>query len=164
MRKDNRGVTLVELIVVMLIISILAGGTVIAVGSLDSGNTKSTVERIGALLDYVRVLNMSKDRTYYLVVKKEGEVFTAFVQYDDGGRQNLLTETLKLKNGEIKYSTDMGEETVGADVSSLELSFSKEGSIPAGSGGEIKSILISGGGHSRIIHLVAATGKHYIES
>ncbi len=162
--KDNQGVTLVELIIVMLIISILAVGTVIGIRSLDSGKTKSTTERIGALLDYVRVLNMSKDKTYYLVIKKEEQAFTAYIQYDEGGRQNLLTEALKLKNGEIKYTSHIGEAVVGADTGSLEISFSKEGSIPVGSGGEINSIQISGGGRSRTIHLVAATGKHYIES
>lgn len=157
-----------ELIVVLSIISILAVGTLIGIRSIDSENTRSTTQRISALLDYVRILNMSQENDYVLVIQWNGNNFTAVVQYKD---QNTLsdviirTEQLKLKDGDISYINSLNASFSVVSGKVLVLGYTKDsGSIKADpDDGNIKSITISGGGRSYTIRLVTATGKHYIE-
>jgi hypothetical protein len=172
--------------VVLVIIGIIAGGATIGIKNLDSGNATASVKRINALIDYVRVQNMSKDKSYYLVLKEESGAFYAEVQYDVGSvgiRKIVLKERLKLKNGSITYVCNPGGDPA-ADKSftvysnaissvSLELSFIKESGAltkilePGASIGSeltyVKRIMVSAAGRSYTINLVAATGKHYIE-
>ncbi len=174
--KNNQGVTLIELIIVMLIISVLAGGAFFGIHSLDSGNTQSTAKKIDALLSYVRVQNMSKSYTYYLQIEETGGAFAANVVEDQGGgvQKKILTEKLKLSNGNITYTAvDSLNNTTNYQIESgriLELSFTKDaGSIKTGvdsvdpTGGDIKTITISAAGRNYTIRLVTTTGKHYIE-
>ena len=174
--KNNQGFTLIELIVVLIIIGILGGSAMLSIRSLDAGNAQSSVKRISAMLDFVRVQNMSKTQAYYLLIEKEDDSFVAKVQYDNSGtRKDVLTEKLKLKNGTITYySKDASPEvsyTVGdynvalATNVVLEISYNKgSGDFHVGSDGrDIKRIVITGGDRSYTIYLVKATGKHYIE-
>lgn len=172
MIKNNQGVTLVELIVVILIMGILAGTAMIGMKSIDAGNAQSTVNRVSALLDYVQVENMSKDKTYYLVIEKSGSSYIAKVQYDQSGtRKDVLTEKLKLKDGAVTYYTNAGAAETAYTVDdiavpsvTLEISYNKgSGDFHIGSSGEIKRIVISAAGRTHTIYLVTATGKHYIE-
>lgn len=165
MAKNNQGVTLVELIVVIIIIGILAGGTMVGIKSLDSGNTRSTMERIDALLDYTRLLNMSKENDYKLVINQEGGVFQAIIQSTtESGTETVLTEKLKLKAGNITYTSSLGSFSI-AGVYSLKIGYTKNAGriIIYPDEGEIKSITISGGSRSYTIQLVTATGKHYLK-
>jgi prepilin-type N-terminal cleavage/methylation domain-containing protein len=175
---DDRGVTLVELIVVVLIMGILSGSAVIGYRSLDSGNAKATVTRISALLDFVQVENMSMDKNYYLVIEKQGTSFVAKVQYEVSGvRTDLLKETLKLKEGQITYYSEASpiehsyiiEDTTPSPVT-LEVSYLKASGAfrqkdidRDGVDEDIKRIEITSSGRKFTIYLVTATGKHYIK-
>ena len=173
---NDRGVTLVELILVILIMGILAGSGVIGYRSLDSGSAKATVTRISALLDYVQLENMSKDKTYYLVIEKQGNSFVAKVQYEvEDIRIDLLKEKLKLKEGKITYyikgsDIEYNVDDTSTPVVTLEISYLKASGAfrkadMNGDGVEedISHIDIASSGRSFTIHLVTATGKHYIK-
>lgn len=177
MVRDNQGVTFIELIVVLIIIGILAGGAFIGIRSIDSGNAQSSVKRIDALLNYVRVQNMSRDKEYYLVLEEADREYIAKVQYRadlDANRTDVLNEKLELKNGNITYYSApdsssletayrIASDTVPAVA--MEISFNKEtGALQAGDDGNyIRRIVISAAGRTYTINLVKATGKHYIE-
>jgi prepilin-type N-terminal cleavage/methylation domain-containing protein len=175
---DDRGVTLVELIVVILIMGVLSGSAVIGYRSLDSGNAKATVTRISALLDYVQVENMSMDKNYYLVIEKQGTSFVAKVQSEVSGvRTDLLKETLRLKEGQITYYSQdslienryiVDDTTTPART--LEVSYQKaSGALRSedmngdGLAEDLKRIELTSSGRQFTIYLVTATGKHYIK-
>lgn len=169
--KNNQGVTLIELIIVMLIMSVLAGAAIFGIRSLDSGNVRSTVKRIDTLIDYVRVENMSKFDTYYLEIEKKGGPFTAKVLKKDqsGNMSEVLSEELKLTGGTITYVCSNGtSETEYAinEVPPVILTISNYkscGGFQPVMGGEIRRIVISAAGHTYTIGLVSETGKHYIK-
>lgn len=170
--KDNQGFTLIELIVVILIIGVLAGGSIFGVSVLGFGSAKSSVERISAMLDYVQVENMTKSSTYYLVIEKGGSDYYLSVVR---GTDTISTEKLKLTRGEITFQVkDDPTQYLVSDVpvegrdrrDKLEVFFTKD----TGGVGEntliTEKVLQIGVSTSRSdysIRLVEATGKHYIE-
>ncbi len=165
--KDNRGVTLVELLVVMLIIGILSGGAMFGVKCLNTSSAKNTSEHISAMLNAVRIENMSKDKTYYLVIEESnGNYYYSVEAGDVINREIISKKKLELRDGEITYrnSGDTTEYLVTSTVK-MEVCFRKDtGGILANSEGKIiSSIGVSASNRAYSIGLVETTGKHYIE-
>ena len=170
--KDNRGFTLIELIVVMLIAGILAVGTILGVSVLGFGTAKSTVERIDSMLTYVKTENMTKSKPIYLIIEEVDGKYYISVQKDT---LEISREKLELVRGEISYVTKSGitylvnnSEVTGRVTSQrLEVTFKKDtGGVRenrAISPEIITQIIISTDSRTYTIRLVEVTGKHYIE-
>lgn len=60
-RKDNRGFSLIELIVVILIMAIISGAAVIALGSIFSTKTKAAAQSVQDALKQARVDAITRD-------------------------------------------------------------------------------------------------------
>lgn len=172
--KDNSGITLVELIVVMAIISVISVSTIIGVGILGYGNAKSAAGRIRALSDNVRIENMTKKETYYLVIHQVNKDYCLTIQTEkDGLREDKMTKKLDLGNGRISFQDTEGiyyivssEPIEDENVcDSLELTFKREtgGLKEYDTDKWVKTITVESGNKSYNIHLVAATGKAYID-
>lgn len=172
--KDSRGFTLIELIVIMAIIGLLCIGSLLGIGVLGYGNAKSSATRIKSLLDNVRVENMTKKGSYYLVIyQKDRDYYLAIETVKDSNRITVSREKLDLMKGEISYqNTDKTryivcqEPVEGADViDNLEITFAKDtGGLKAGPDGEIvETIYVQCNNSSYKIHLVEATGRAYID-
>lgn len=171
--KDNRGFTLIEFIVVVLIIAVLSTGTILSANVLGLGSAKSTVERISTLLDYVQVENMTKNKPYFLIIEENSDKYYARVYKDT---EVISSEKLELTRGELSCLIDTGivsteylissTSVAGRDtISRLRICFFKEtGGINEYDGSHaVEQITVSAAGSTYSIRLVAATGKHYIE-
>lgn len=173
--KNNRGITLIELIVVIAIISILSLGTALSVGLLGYGNAKSATGRIVTGLDSVRLENMTKKEQYYLVVyQKDKDYYLSIQTVKDSGRIITKEEKLDLKKGKISFKdTDGIHYHISSDVAEgnvkdeLVVTFAKDtGGLMGNSLGDgevIKTIYVECNRMEYIIHLVEATGKYYVD-
>lgn len=175
MKKNNQGVTLIELIVVMAIAGILAGGSIFGARVLGMGSAKRYVNRINSMLDYVQLENMTKNKTHYLMIREENGSYIMEVRAGSQPDSLIISsEKLKLVRGEITYQDKNSGKTYlvnsapvpGRDVSPvLEVCFQKDtGGIAMNTYSEIITrIKVTSSGSSYTIFLVEATGKHYID-
>lgn len=173
--KDNRGITLIELIVVMLIMAILSIGATVSINLIGFGSSLSTAKRIKAGLEYVQLQNMSKAKSYYLVVDKIGSSYYLSVEeeQDDLSREVKSKEKLDLRNGTITFQNDDGSGTIytvgntaeDGSLIKMEVKFSKDtGEVGQNSKGKIiKTITTTAAGETNIIQLVQTTGKVIIK-
>lgn len=164
--KDNRGFTLIELIVVMLIMAIVAVGSMAGYNLLYMASSKHTCERIVTLLDSVQMENMTKSKTYYMEIYQEDDAYIMRIisQNASGVIQEEEAESLELKNGRITFEAGGLSYTVESGTK-LEVGFYKDtGAVKQNRAGYIITrIGVTSGGTTSYIRLVTATGKHYIE-
>lgn len=170
-RKNNRGFTLVEIILVLGIGALLAGVSLTGLNYLKYGNTRKCAERLLDKLDEVQVENMTREGITYLGIFKEGDaLYVQKLKLSEPGRGDVSTaaaEKIAEKSIELKWST--GEDTDTLDETELLLvSFSKATGAyrtePLAAGGRVYAgdFWICGRGIFHIVQ-VAETGKHYIE-
>ena len=177
--KNNRGVTLVEVIVIVAILGIVSGGIAFSYGLVNSANAEKASQSISGALEKVKLETMSKSKQSYLVLYKssvesyEGYYIASttdlstFVQEPDKhtkiANQRMFIEVtltdgvvLKVETTPVYLSFDRSTGAFidclsGSDVSALETK-----NPPA-------SIKVYGNGKERVITCITTTGKHYIE-
>ncbi len=185
--KDNQGFTLIELIIVMIIMTILAGGAMLGVNTLFTGSAQTSMERVKAMLNLVRTENMSKEKNYFLSIEEDQGKYYLLKRIKDNTPE-ALEETvsrvaLDLRQGEISYwdeTMNEGEAPIlvhrdpvpGRNTSpQLTVCFSKDSGnfiayrehpsdVPTPI---VTAIQIEAMGRSYVIHLVKETGKYYVE-
>ncbi len=163
--RNNQGITLVELIIVMAIIGVISAGSFISANMLGLGTAKSTVRRIASMLDSVQIENMTKSKSTDLIISEDGGSYYLTIK---SGTLELGREKLKLVKGQITYTRNDGTTwliSAGPEPVTAELCFRKDtgGFAPNSKGEIIRRIEVSSAGSTYAIHLVEATGKYYIE-
>lgn len=161
--NDNRGLTFIELVIVIIIMSLLTVGAVTGYGILNNADTGKAANAIINALDIVQIENMAKGSDYRVTVTcdSEGNYYLNTICDES----IVSTEKLKLKNGSISYEI-LDKSTVSVtDSNKLELAFRKDtGGVKENSSKQIvTAIFVSGKDKSMTIRLITATGKHFIE-
>lgn len=172
--KDNQGFTLIEVIIIIVIVGFISIGSMLGADLFGFGKTKSTVSKIDAMLDYVQIENRTKNEPYEMVITETNDRYILSMMRKNGTDWvSETSEKLDLRKGEINFLNKDGsyylisetDEAGREERSSCNITFSKEtGGVQRNELNEIVTdIIVTGDGISYTIHLVEATGKHYIE-
>lgn len=152
-KQNNAGMSLVEMIVVVLIIGILSAGAVVGFSFIRSMDASSAAEEVVSLLERTRLNTLSAEEdTVRLEIKKDGKNYYGTI---------------------FKDGTEIEKTTLGGNGLTLDVSgFGEVGSTPVvfsfyKSNGAYQStydkIEITGAKTS-VVYLVTATGRTYIEN
>lgn len=173
--RTNKGFSLIEIILVIAIMAIFAGGTIASMSYISNGNTKKCVKAIDNTLGQLRLNNMSKEKKSYLYL------------YQTGSRYYLMVSDNNLLTTMAGGGLDTGGSEIGG--SGITISYRKKGEAADTALTEGQFLLISfkrssgafesnpadpllpqyyeritvEGSSDQVIHMVEETGKHYIQ-
>lgn len=170
MKKDQRGFSMVELIVVIAIVGILMGASVSLIGHIRAANIQKAVETVSDMLDRQRINTMTKQGTQYLYIYRLDDGYYMKVVSDklDAYDEGLLgSGGTKICSDSIAITMQKGSgsiETMQRKSQVIRIVFKKSGSLnmDSGNGTTYDHIIFTGSG-TCTIELFAATGKHAIQ-
>ena len=169
MWKSQRGMSLVEIIIVIAIAGILTGASVMMFGHIRYANTQKVVETVDTALSQLRASTMSREGRQYLYIYR----------LSDGCYMKLLADGTVTEVGQSGVLDEDGTKLCGrgteilrGDGTAVEgdefirVVYTKSGLFGTGAGSvpgiNTDSIVIRGSG-TYTIHLVSETGRHYID-
>lgn len=161
LKNKNSGFSLMELLVVVAIISILAGLSAVSISLAGSRDAERCAKMINSALESARMSAMSQKGEFALTIDFEKATLVM------NGTNAGITENEKLPNGVTLY---LPKDT---SIKKVEITFDK-------STGKVKKILEDGAdvtdttavmkmtaenptGKKATVVLVKATGKHFVE-
>ena len=163
MRKGRRklnqaGMSLVELIVVILILGILSAGAAVGINYASRMNATSAAEKLVSLLERTRVYTISADGTVTLELANESGTY-----YGKLMNNGTEIEKVTLGSGGLSVSvTRPGAADLSlADGTSISLAYKKANGAFEDSL-SYSSVVISGS-ETRTVQLVKATGRSYLK-
>ena len=173
MKKNNKGMSLVEIIIVIAIVGILAAASVSMAGNIKYANTQKAVESIEDKLDNLQVTTMSKASKQYLYIYRKGGNYYAKVSTTATTNSNdslFDDQGTKLSNSSltIYYAKDNGSKTMVDSSHFIRICYNRAGAFyypDANSttlGTNCDKIYVKGS-REYTITLVEETGKHYVE-
>ena len=142
MRREQHGVTLIEVAVVLLIVGVLMGAVVPTVGaSLEGYRASGATADLYAAVHLTKARARAQDVTHALVLEPDGRSFR--IVADPGGDAQTVEGPHRLVDGAVA-------------TSNVTIQFSSKGfAVPAGtitirSGGETRRIVVNLLGRARI--------------
>lgn len=162
--KNNKGFSLVELIVILAIMAILSVGAASMIYSWKSWNVSDTVQKLDVGLSDAKVDCMSKNTGGLRIYKDTDDLYYMSVS----GKEN---EKLGDEHVKIYYSDTNGNTDVEIDgATELNIAYNRGtggfkeiGINGAGENVYCKEIKVTRGNNTMIIKLERLTGNHYIE-
>ncbi len=102
MKNDNKGFSLLELVVVITIMTILTVGITMSISAVTNKKAKAAIDEIKSELSYTQNLAMSKKLAYGQIVAKEDGYYYFDIVY---GTNDIRTKEKKLyKTSDIQIS------------------------------------------------------------
>lgn len=175
MWKNQKGFSLIEVILVIALIAVLVSSSVSMFGHIRYANTKKVAEEVDNALSRLRLDTMSGDDQQYLYIYQLNGGYYMMVMDNKrpvvGTDGDLNGNGTRLCGTNVTFSYDTGK-TVGEnslkDYDYIRVAYRKNGvfrfedATQGIIGTNTKSITISGGGTFTIC-LDDETGRHYIE-
>lgn len=169
MKRDNKGFSLIEMVVVLAIMLVMTGAIMMSVSSLYSQQVKRATRTIDSLLTDTKTLTMAKTSSYFSL-RKDGDYY--YAETTDGTKKQLsnnktLTVKYKLKSG-TSY-IDVATTPVAISYQKSSGAFDKAGSVNVDGSVNLRSVddyvdmfIISCGNREMKIKLYPKTGKHEV--
>lgn len=157
---EQRGITLVEIIIVIAIIGILASTSVMMIGHLHYADTQKVVKTLDSTLDQLQVKAISKSGNYYLYIYRLTNGYYVKILPDNLSAFDgtlLDGDGTKLSNTTIKICQN-GTEL--AENSFMKIAYTKQVTFDT-TNTTVQTILIDGV-PKYSIQLVYDTGKHFV--
>lgn len=186
--RDKRGYTLIELIIVMGIMAVFAGGVAVALGYSNQGRTKKAATSLNDKLSYIQTQTMTlKGETYLYVFKRSDGVYAYIAKEVDTNGNGVIDDAEKKDVTSREDLNDMigsaGEKLCGSSVevsgeggatpmtlddnNMIKIGYSKStGAFICcndGSGSSFYNTIKMSGREVFTVMLVQKTGKHYIQ-
>lgn len=164
--RNEAGVTLIEIIIVLAIIGILASASVLLIGHLHYADTERVINNIDISMNELQIKNISKAEQSYLYIYHLSDGYYMRILSDDLSgfdSSKLNGDGTKLSNNTIEiYGTDAGGSRVAikGTANYIKVSYTKSGSFDS-SRTNVKEIAIEGT-PQQTLTLVFDTGKHFI--
>lgn len=164
--RNEAGVTLVEIIIVLAIIGILASASVLLIGHLHYADTERVINNIDTSMNELQIKNISKAEQSYLYIYHLSDGYYMRILSDDLSgfdSSKLNGDGTKLSNNTIEiYGTDASGSRVAikGTANYIKVSYTKSGSFDS-SRTNVKEIAIEGT-PKQTLTLVFDTGKHFI--
>lgn len=167
MKKDNRGMTFIELIIVVALMSVIVGVSIYGLGLVSGKPAEECAQKIVYSLNNARTEAMGKYSTTYQLYKDgtSGMIMMRKIVYTDA--TSLPIETVATLGGDevaVKCKFEGGGEVPFVNGTIVELSFDRStGGFNATPSGNCVGIIVSKGSTTKKIALIPPTGKVYIE-
>lgn len=171
MKKDNRGLSLVELVIVIAIMTVLTGVISMGIGIAVSKPADECASKLKAALQNARVTSMGKLDTTISVYTKDEKIYLMQKVVSESGTNS--TETLiGAKGVEVKYkiSGESSYRDLGDSSHPLVLSFNRSSGAfkdLSAMGFATKTycveIQVSKGNKTKLLKLSSLTGKIQME-
>ena len=164
--RNEAGVTLIEIIIVLAIIGILASASVLLIGHLHYADTERVINNIDTSMNELQIKNISKAEQSYLYIYHLSDGYYMRILSDDLSgfdSSKLNGDGTKLSNNTVEiYGTDAGGSRVAikGTANYIKVSYTKSGSFDS-SKTNVKEIAIEGT-PQQTLTLVFDTGKHFI--
>ena len=162
--KSNKGVTLLELMVVVVIIGVLAGVAGVSISTIGAASAKKAAVQLNSYLSTVRTKCMTRAGSPSAVIYVEdGEVKGTYYEYKDEDNEYSETDVITDKRVTVTYSN--GTDLPTTEENGLEMKFARSTgklSKPISSG-EL-TFTITGGGKTYTVTVIAVTGNHEVRS
>ncbi|MDO5292136.1 MAG: prepilin-type N-terminal cleavage/methylation domain-containing protein [bacterium] len=177
--RNNKGISLLEVLVVIAIIGVMSGGVVMTFHMVHTIKPSSCAKSIDSCLEEVKSEAMSKGTPPYLVLYQSEDS-------EHPGYYAARTTSLETYTKQPEYDTKVSDKDVMIEVTLTDktvidiakndvlITFDRAaGSVKecyVATKGNVPErrkppelIRITGGGRESSIHIVAETGKHFVE-
>lgn len=181
MKKNNKGLSLVELVIVVAIIVIFAGFSLYSAANIPGYRARECSRKITSNLNEMKITTLGKAKSngdYVWVLHKKNGQFYIKSMVDCNSGSPILNKEIKISKGRltVTYKGASGADVELTDGKAIKLCFDRaSGALYAcgtnemsdansdytttGSLTTIKEITVKGGSKTYTTKLVAATGK-----
>lgn len=160
--KNNKGFSLVELIVVIAIMGVLTGIITISTRTILGSRVKECAANIESQLKMARETTMGKSRVTLKIYRNEsGEYYSELTTYDADQTTVLSTDKKRVgrKSITLKYSTDSVSYTTMNNSDSFIVEYDRSSGAMKNQSSCVREIVISSGSKEKKIKMYPETGK-----
>ena len=167
--KSNKGFSLIEMLVVIMLLGLLVGMLVPALTPMISSEARKCASQVDALLAKGKVYAMSRSADVYIRIYEEnGKIWGEHLEGTESITSEMLgngkmSVTVTMPDGSTKYTVNATNHLyVSFHRATGALQYFGNGYGKTFTGSENAQIAITAGGKTYKINIVPSTGKHEV--